>query len=179
MDFSAEYEAHAAEIAGLFTATFTASEGSEEGALIGELARRLMAETPVQDLRVFTAWNENELDGAIIFSRLTFEGDNRTVFVLGPMAVATERQRQLIGQRLITHGLQGLRREGVEIAVTYGNPSFYGRVGFSVITEEVVPAPFSLQHPEGWLGQSLNYAPLTPLKGPSRCVQAFNDPAFW
>ncbi|WP_299852187.1 GNAT family N-acetyltransferase [uncultured Roseovarius sp.] len=179
MDFSAEYEAHVEAIADLFTATFTNSEGSEEGALIGELARRLMAETPLQDIRVFTVWNDNELGGAIIFSRLTFKGDSSSVFVLGPVAVATEHQRQHIGQRLIAHGLQGLRQEGVDLAVTYGNPSFYRRVGFSVITEDDVPAPFSLQHPEGWLGQSLNNTPLTPLKGPSRCVQAFNDPAFW
>ncbi|MGB8811753.1 MAG: hypothetical protein WCC57_01060 [Paracoccaceae bacterium] len=65
MEVSGEYEAHAAAIGDLFTATFTASEGADEGALIGELARRLMAETPVQDLRVFTAWDRGELVGAI------------------------------------------------------------------------------------------------------------------
>lgn len=179
MDISAEYEAHASAIADLFTATFSASEGADEGALIGELARRLMAETPVQDLRVFAAWTRGELVGAILFSRLIYEGDNHTVFVLGPVAVATDRQHQGIGQRLISHGIEKLRQEGAELAVTYGDPSFYERVGFTAITEDDVPAPYSLQHPEGWLGQSLNNAPLTPLKGPSRCVQAFNDPAFW
>ncbi|MGO4917852.1 GNAT family N-acetyltransferase [Pseudogemmobacter sp. W21_MBD1_M6] len=179
MDFSAEYKGRAAAIADLFTATFTASEGSNEGVLIGDLARRLMAETPTQDLRVFTAWNGGELAGAILFSRLNYEGDNRTVFVLGPVAVATGQQRQGIGQRLISHGLEELRQEGVGLAVTYGDPGFYGRAGFKVITENDVPAPFPLRHPEGWLGQSLNNAALTPFKGPSRCVQAFNDPAFW
>ena len=44
MEISAEYEAHAAAIADLFTATFSASEGADEGAVIGELARHLMAE---------------------------------------------------------------------------------------------------------------------------------------
>lgn len=179
MEISAEYEVHAAAIADLFTATFSASEGVDEGAVIGELAHRLMAETPVQDLRVFSAWSRGELVGVIIFSRLIYEGYNHTVFVLGPVAVATDRQQQGIGQRLISHGIEELRREGVELAVTYGDPGFYGRVGFKAITEDDVPAPFSLQHPEGWLGQPLNNTPLTPLKGPSRCVQAFNDPSFW
>lgn len=179
MEVSAEYEAHAAAIGDLFSATFTASEGAGEGALIGELARRLMAETPVQDLRVFTTWDRGELVGAILFSRLTYEGDKHTVFVLGPVAVATDRHNQGIGQRLISHGIEMLRQEGVELAVTYGDPNFYRRIGFKAITQDDVPAPFTLQHPEGWLGQSLNNAPLTPLKGPSRCVQAFNDPAFW
>jgi predicted N-acetyltransferase YhbS len=179
MEVTSEYEAHAAAISDLFAATFTASEGTDEGALIGQLARRLMEETPAQDLRAFTAWKRGELVGAILFSRLIYKGDKRTVFVLGPVAVATDRQNQGFGQRLISHGIEVLRQEGVELAVTYGDPSFYRRVGFEVISQDDVPAPFSLQQPEGWLGQSLNGAPLTPLKGPSRCVPAFNDPAFW
>jgi putative acetyltransferase len=179
LEVSSEYKAHARSIGDLFTATFTASEGTDEGALIGQLARRLMAETPAQDLRVFTAWKRGELVGAILFSRLIYTGDTRSVFVLGPVAVATHRQNQGIGQRLISHGIAVLRQEGVELAVTYGDPSFYRRVGFKAISQDDVPAPFPLQHPEGWLGQSLNNAPLTPLKGPSRCVPAFNDPAFW
>lgn len=179
MEFSAEYEEYTSEITDLFTATFTASEGSEEGELIGALARRLIDETPSEDLRVFTALNDGELDGAIIFSRLTFEGDKRAVFVLGPVAVATKRQRQNVGQRLIAHGLTMLRQEGVDFTVTYGDPSFYERVGFSTVAEEDVPAPFPLQHPEGWLGQFLNNESKLPFNGPSLCVPAFNNPTFW
>jgi putative acetyltransferase len=179
MDISTEYKAHAATIGNLFKATFTASEGADEGALIGGLARRLMAETPMQDLRIFTAWTHGQLLGAIMFSRLTYEGDRHSVFVLGPVAVATDRQNQGIGQRLIAQGIETLRQEGVDFVVTYGDPGFYRRVGFEAISQDDFPAPFPLQHPEGWLGQSLNGAPLTPLKGPAHCVPAFNDPAFW
>jgi putative acetyltransferase len=179
MEVSSEYEAHAAAIGDLFVATFTASEGNDEGALIGQLARRLMTETPAQDLRAFTAWKRGELVGAILLSRLIYTGDKRTVFVLGPVAVATNLQNQGIGQKLISQGIEVLRQEGVELVVTYGDPSFYRRFGFKVISQDDFPAPFPLQQPEGWLGQSLNDAPLTPLKGPARCAPAFNDPAFW
>ncbi len=179
MEVSAEYEAHAAAIGELFTSTFTASEGADEGALIGKLARRLMAETPAQDVRVFTAWDRGEVVSAILFSRLIYTGDKRTVFVLGPVAVATDRQNRGIGQRLISHGIEVLQQEGADLVVTYGDPGFYCRVGFMPISQLDVPAPFPLQHPEGWLGQSLNGEPMAPLKGPSHCVQAFNDPAFW
>lgn len=55
MKIAAAYTTQAAPIAELFKATFSASEGVEEGALIGDLARRLMAETPAQDLRVLSA----------------------------------------------------------------------------------------------------------------------------
>jgi hypothetical protein len=57
MEISAEYEVHAAAISDLFTATFTASEVTDEGALIGQLARRLMAETPGP--RSSHAWSDN------------------------------------------------------------------------------------------------------------------------
>lgn len=69
--------------------------------------------------------------------------------------------------------------EGVAFAATYGDPGFHERVGFSAISEEDVPTPFPLQHPEGWPGQRLNNAPKTPFAGASRCVPAFDDPTFW
>lgn len=178
MDFSSNFRPHAETIAAMFKATFTASEGAEEGTLIGDLVRRLMAETPPDALRVFTAWDGGALVGAILFTRLVFD-DTRTVFMLAPVAVATDRQGEGIGQALITHGLDLLRSEGVDIAVTYGDPAFYGRVGFVPVTEATIPAPHRLQHPEGWLGQSLQDAPLTPLKAPASCVAGFDDPRLW
>jgi putative acetyltransferase len=71
--------------------------------------RRLMAETPAEDLRVFIAWDDGALIGGIFFSRLAYEAVPRTVFVLAPVAVATDRQGQGIGQWLISHGLGALR----------------------------------------------------------------------
>jgi len=179
MDFSTEYETHAEAVADLFTASFTASEGVEEGALIGALARRLIAETPTEDLRVVTAWEDSALVGGIFFTRLTYEGDTRTVFMMAPVAVATEHQGKGIGQRLISYGLDELRQEGVDIVVTYGDPAFYGRVGFKPVSETDLPAPQPLGQPQGWIAQSLTEEPLTPVHGPSRCVAAFDDPALW
>ena len=179
MDYSTEYQTQADTIAALFTNTFTDSEGSEEGALIGALARRLIAETPAEDLRVFTAWEGGTLVGGIFFTCLTYEGDPRTVFLMAPVAVATALQGQRIGQRLIAHGLDALRQEGVDIAVTYGDPAFYDRVGFKSVSETDLPAPQPLNQPEGWIAQSLTEAPLTSFSGPARCVAAFDDPALW
>lgn len=179
MEFSTEYRSRGELIADLFRASFTASEGADEGALIGALAHRLVTETPASDLRVFTAWEDDALLGSILFTRLTYEGDPRIVFMMAPVAVATARQGQGIGQRLIAFGLDALRKEGVDIAVTYGDPAFYGRAGFMPVSEADVPAPQPLQHPQGWIAQSLTEAPLTPLRGPVRCVAAFDDPAFW
>ena len=99
--------------------------------------------------------------------------------MMGPVAIATAYQGQGIGQRLIAQGLDVLRQEGVDIAVTYGDPSFYGRVGFKPVSEADLPAPQPLQQPQGWIAQSLTNAPLTRLRDPARCVAAFDDPALW
>ena len=179
MDISTDYTAHPAEIAELFKVTFTASEGADEGTMVSDLARRLMADTTAHDLCGFLAREGDALVGAIFFSRMVYEGDTRLVFLLSPVAVATNRQGQGIGQMLISHGLGALRAEGAEIAVTYGDPNFYGRVGFKPAKVTDVPSPYTLQHPEGWLAQSLTGAPLAPIKGPANCVPAFANPALW
>ena len=77
------------------------------------------------------------------------------------------------------HGLDALRQEGVDIAVTYGDPAFYGRVGFNPVSEADLPAPQPLNQPQGWIAQSLTDAPMTPLRGLAHCVTAFNDPSLW
>ncbi|TVP84136.1 MAG: N-acetyltransferase [Thioalkalivibrio sp.] len=179
MEFQTGHKGREAEIIDLFTTAFTASEGEEEGALIGELARNLLGSTDEKDRAVFTAEDDGTIIGAIVFSRLTYEQDERTVFVLAPVAVATDQQGKGIGQRLLTHGLTSLRSAGVDIVVTYGDPNYYARVGFLPVSEAEARAPFPLNHPEGWMAQSLTERVMAPLKGPSRCVQALNHSAFW
>lgn len=179
MEFKTGHKGREAEIVDLFTATFTASEGEEEGTLIGELVRNLLDSTDEKDLVVFTAEDDGTIIGGIVFSRLTYEQDERTVLVLAPVAVATDQQGKGVGQRLLTHGLTSLRSAGVEIVVTYGDPNYYARVGFLPISEAEAQPPFPLNHPEGWMAQSLTERVMAPLKGPSRCVEALNNPVFW
>lgn len=179
MDFSLGCNGREQDIIDLFTQTFTRAESAEEGALIGDLVRNLLGGSAAEDLFVFTVEENRAVVGAIVFSRLTYDQDPRVVFVLGPVAVATDHQGRGIGQRLISRGLDALRDAGVDIALTYGDPNYYSRVGFAPITEAMAAAPFALTRPEGWLGQSLTERDVTPLRGPSRCVDALNDPAFW
>jgi predicted N-acetyltransferase YhbS len=179
MQFPTGHTGRATEIAALFRETFTASEGADEGALIGALAQRLMDETPTGDLHVFAAEEDGALLGAILFTRLAYADDPRAVWLMAPVAVATKLQGQGVGQALIAHGLDRMRRAGADVAVTYGDPAYYSRTGFQPVTEAQMPAPYPLQFPEGWQAQSLTGAPLTPFKGPARCVPGFADPALW
>lgn len=178
LDFSDQIDGHEAAITDLFTTAFTASEGPEEGALIGALVRTLVSDVPRPDLRAFTAWDDGRLVGGVIFTPLTCP-DPRRVMLLSPMAVAPDRQGAGIGQRLIAHALDRLRAEGVDIAVTYGDPAFYGKTGFRPVTEATLPAPLPLSHPHGWIAQSLTDRPLSPVPGPVTCVGPFLRPELW
>ena len=179
MHFSTVLNGLEQQVIDLFSATFAASEGAGEGAIIGGLVRRLLAGTAPRDIRPFLAEEGGAVIGAAIFTRLTYAGDPRTVFLLSPMAVATERQGGGIGQALLRHALAGLRAEGVDVVMTYGDPAFYGRVGFRPLDVADAPAPHPLSQPEGWVGQSLSDAEMTPLRGRPACVAALDDPGFW
>jgi len=177
--FSDKTEGVEEQIIDLFAATFTASEGADEGALIGNLVSNLLSSTPHEDIYVFTAHDRGEIIAGAIFSRLIYTDDPRSVFILSPMAVVTDRHGQGIGQALLKHALAVLRDNGVSVAITYGDPAFYGKVGFLPLDEGTAAAPLPLSFPMGWIGQSLSEEPLHALKGKCTCVAALNDPAIW
>ncbi|MBF9046756.1 GNAT family N-acetyltransferase [Rhodobacterales bacterium LSUCC0031] len=162
-----------------FGDVFTAAEGADEGAAIAALVGAMIALPTDAGLRAFTAQHDRTLVGAVLFSPLHFADGAQDTMLLSPMAVATAHQGQGIGQALITHALARLAGAGVQHAVTYGDPAFYGRVGFSAVSTDDLAAPYPLSHPQGWIAQSLTGAPLPRRIGPVRCVAPLADPAFW
>ena len=178
MKLSAYNPNDAAEIERLFIKTFADSEGQSEGEIIGRLVSNFMSRTGKSDYYGFVATEADLVVGGIFFSRLAFE-DGPNAFILAPVAVRTDFQGRGIGQQLIRFGLDALSKAGVELAVTYGDPGFYSKAGFQVVTEAVIPPPLTLQHPEGWLAQSLKGDGIQPIKGKSSCVEALNKPEYW
>ncbi len=179
VEFSAGIRDRERQIIDLFIAAFTAADGAEEGALIGDFVRHMLYGTPKRDFFVFTAEDAGGIVGSVIFSRLIYDQDERVVFILSPLAVATEHQGRGIGQRLVTYGLKALEAAHVDVAVTYGDPGYYSKAGFSQISQAFAAAPFALTRPEGWLAQSLTDRELAPLKGSPRCVEALSNPVLW
>jgi putative acetyltransferase len=170
---------HEPAIIALVTAAFTDAGGVAEGTLVGGLVRHQLTGTSPADIHVFAAIEHDALAGVAVFTRLRYANDPRVVFILSPMAVATRRQRQGIGQGLLRHALAELRVAGVDGVMTYGDPAFYGRVGFAPVSDTIVPAPLPLSQPMGWIGQSLTGHPLTQFQGPATCVAALRDPRLW
>jgi len=178
MKFSTFNPGNIEEIEQLFIKTFSDSEGQSEGEIIGLLVKDLMDSTDANDLYCFIATENEQIIGSILFTRMTFES-GINAFILSPVATHTDHQGKGVGQKLINFGLDALKENGVELAITYGDINFYSKVGFSVITEQVVPAPQKMTYPEGWLGQSLVGTEIKPIKGNSFCVEALNKPELW
>ena len=169
---------NADEIEQLFINTFSDSEGQSEGKVIGNLVRGFMDSTDANDLYCFIATENEQIIGSIFFTRMKFES-GINAFILSPAATHTDHQGKGVGQKLINFGLDTLKEHGVELAITYGDPNFYSKVGFSVITEKLVPAPLKLEYPEGWLAQSLVSDEIEPITGKSYCVEELNKPELW
>lgn len=178
MKYSLYTATQTSEINALFTKTFSDSEGEQEGQLIGQLVEDLIGTTKAEDLYVFVATENEKVIGSILFTRLTFEVAI-SVFLLAPVAVHTDYQGKGVGQALINFGLQAMKKEGVELAFTYGDPSFYSKVAFQPVTEAQFKAPLTLSYPHGWLAQSLSGQELLGIDGDSSCVPAFNKPELW
>lgn len=171
-----------AALVALFEAAFGEAEGPEEGAAVAGLVRELLAGTGQAAPVVHAAWApDGGLIGAILFTPLRFAGDARHVVLMAPVAVAPEWQRQGVGRALIRQGLEDMRAgHGAQVAVTYGDPAYYSKLGFRQVSVGDVPPPHRLSQPEGWQAQALDAAagPLR-LQGPSACVAAFDDPRYW
>ena len=164
------------QIIDVFYTSFSASEGETEGAVIRTLVEHLLENTPEPDIVIFAALHNDTVIGCAIFSRLTYSHDARNVFILSPMA---DHQYKGIGQTLLRESIAALRDFGVDVLMTYGDPSYYGKIGFLPVTEQVAPPPFPLSMPIGWIGQSLHDPEIAPLQGSCTCVSALNNPAIW
>jgi predicted N-acetyltransferase YhbS len=166
------------EVASLFTSVFSSSEGEKEGELISNLASELSSRADNQGIICIGAYEEESIVGAIFFTRLRFNEPVR-VYMLAPVAVSTKHQGKGVGQALIKYGLNELISRSVAVAITYGDPSFYSKVGFQTLSENVIRAPLYLSMPEGWLGQSLTGEPIPTIDDRPICVKEFNDPVYW
>ena len=178
MVFSLFTASRSQDVIALFKRVFSAAEGEAEGEVIAGFVTQLVTTTKPEDLIGCIAEENGRLVGCLFFSRLWISS-GQVAFILSPLAVATEAQRKGVGQGLIQYGLDQLKSLEVNLAFTYGDPSYYGKTGFEQISDDKVKAPCPLSQPIGWLAQSLDGSPIQALSGSTQCVEALNDPSLW
>ena len=167
----------------VFVLTGTAF-AEEERDIVAELAINLLHEETTPPTISLVAeraeGNTGRIVGHIAFSPVKIGYDDSLQgYILAPLAVLPEYQQQRVGSKLIEAGRQRLLKQGVHLLFVYGDPSYYGRFGFSTDGAALYTAPFTLQYPFGWLALTMIQAgrPESPVK--ITCVASLSDPQLW
>lgn len=159
--------------------TLAAFDEAEAG-VVSQVAVSLLAEESRPPILTLVAEVDDAVVGLVSYSPLTAAGTGAVVAaVLAPLAVHPEHQQQGIARHLIEQGSDALARRGVGVLLVYGDPSFYGRFGFTRDVAETYVPPYPLTMPEGWQGLVLpgGTAATTPVH--VQCARSLCDASLW
>ena len=140
------------------------------------LVRELLQETAIALSLVGIV--ESSLAGHGIFTTCGVAGSSANVALLGPLAVASARQRQGLGSAIVKMGMRRLEKAGVTHVYVLGDPAYYGRLGFVPEAHVVPPYQLPAEWSEAWQSMSLGSAAPRP-RGRLTVPQPWLDPALW
>ena len=120
----------------------------------------------------------NEILGGIFLTRLQFQ-EGIQAYLLAPVGVHPNHQGKKIGTQLIEHAIQYLKSQDTPFLMTYGDPKYYSRFGFQGVSEQVLPPPFPLSQPEGWMYRGIKLNRIPVITGKALCVEPFNQRNLW
>src|SRR6056300_280145 len=152
----------------------------EENKVIMNLVQELHQETTSPSIKSLVAEVDNQVIGYVSYSPIFLKSDSSIVgYILAPLAVSPEHQKQGVGSNLINFGIDMLTKDGAGVLLVYGDPAYYGRFGFKEeIGRSFVP-PYTLQYPFGWTGMMLNDTPIPNTSIKFKCVTALSKPELW
>jgi len=151
-----------------------------EREIVSNLAVALLPEDAEPKTIALVAEVEGVVVGHIAFSPVTLERSNNFLgYILAPLAVRPEIQKQGIGSQLVDDGTRRLSGMSAQVVFVYGDPRYYGRFGFTVDAAEPYDPPYKLQYPFGWQAIALDRDMTEGTSGKIACVAALSDPALW
>jgi len=100
-------------------------------------------------------------------------------YILAPVGILPEFQKQKVGSRLIEHGKQRLTENGVHVLFVYGDPGYYSRFGFTSEAASVFVPPYELEFPHGWQAAVLNGTCAEGFEEELSCVASLQKPSLW
>ncbi|MCP3732063.1 N-acetyltransferase [Sphingomonas sp. MG17] len=86
-----------------------------------------------------------ELAGMVAFSRISIEAGGNAIpgVALAPVAVGPSYRRQGVAEALVQAGLDHLGDAGAAVCFVLGEPSYYGRFGFSAEHADGFESPYA------------------------------------
>jgi len=152
----------------------------EENKVIMNLVQELHQETTGPSIKSLVAEVDNQVIGYVSFSPIFLKSDSSiSGYILAPLAVSPENQKQGVGSNLIKFGIDMLTQDGAGVLLVYGDPNYYGQFGFKEEIGHLFLPPYSLQYPFGWMGMMLNDTPVPERSIQFECVVALSKPDLW
>jgi len=151
-----------------------------EKVVVSKLAVHLLDEkTSPQTISLVAEINKSVI-AHIAFSPVIINSNKELKgYILAPLAVKPDHQKQQIGSRLIKSGIEILFKNGVNIVFVYGDPKYYRRFGFRTdIAENFIPQ-YKLQYPFGWQAVILNQFSIDNSPRKIICVASLNNQKLW
>ncbi|WP_340818254.1 N-acetyltransferase [Methanolobus sp. WCC4] len=148
------------------------------------LVSQLLEDESAEPIISLLAFKGDEAVGHILFTRATIDGNNGSplIYLLAPLAIKPEYQRQGIGGMLINEGLRKLKANGAEMVFVLGHESYYPRYGFKQDAGSMgfaAPYPIPEEHAGAWMVYPLSSKAVNRIKGRVVCADALNKPEHW
>jgi putative acetyltransferase len=166
------------EISNFFYDVFFQSEGKQEGLTLQELTLQLTDQIQDPSILGIKAHSNSEILGSLFLTQLQFQ-EGIQAYLLAPVGVHPNHQGKKIGTQLIEHAIQYLKSQDTPFLMTYGDPKYYSRFGFQGVSEQVLPPPFPLSQPEGWMYRGIKLNRIPVITGKALCVEPFNQRNLW
>ena len=166
------------EISNFFYNVFFQSEGKQEGLTLQELTLQLTDQIQDPSILGIKAHSNSEILGSLFLTQLQFQ-EGIQAYLLAPVGVHPNHQGKKIGTQLIEHAIQYLKSQDTPFLMTYGDPKYYSRFGFQGVSEQVLPPPFPLSQPEGWMYRGIKLNRIPVITGKALCVEPFNQRNLW
>ena len=152
----------------------------EENKVIMNLVQGLHQETTSPSIKSLVVEDENQILGYVSYSPIFLKSDSSiSGYILAPLAVSPEHQKQGIGSNLIKYGIDILTKDGAGVLLVYGDPNYYGRFGFNEEIGRIFIPPYSLDYPFGWTGMMLSGTAIPEQTIQFECVSSLSNPDLW
>jgi putative acetyltransferase len=160
-----------------FKKVFTQSEDKKEGKIVSKLSFKLAKLIDGENVIGIEAKIKTKIVGYIFLTKLQYK-ENYLVYLLAPVAVDNKFQKQGIGQKIIQFALKYLKKQKVDLLMTYGDPRYYRKSEFKKTNIAIIPAPYKLSQPIGWLVNKISLKKLK-IKSKPKCVLPFRNKKLW
>lgn len=159
---------------------YSSAFAEDESEIVSKLAINLLSEQTTPPTISLVAENKDVIVAHVAFSPADIDSNSKQQgYILAPLAVTPSFQKQHIGSKLVKDGIQRLTGMGVDMLFVYGDPSYYGRFGFSVEAAECYIPPYKLEYPFGWQGMALSECAIRKIPVKIACVTSLCDPTLW